>query len=109
LTFWSGQRHTNLKEEILKTSEVQLLAVKRTKFKILPYPADVAELADALGSGSSGGDTVGVRLPSSASYEKAISHEIGLIFLFYGVNAARGLFPGGYFLPALGKVHVNAF
>ena len=30
--------------------------------------AGVAELADALDSGSSGGNTVGVQLPSSAGY-----------------------------------------
>ncbi len=50
-------------------------------------PADVAELADALGSGSSGGDTVGVRLPSSASTEKISS--LGADFLRSGERILR--------------------
>ena len=43
----------------------------------------MAELADALGSGPSGGNTVGVRVPSSASPEKKTSAPYGgLMFLF---------------------------
>ena len=42
--------------------------------------ADVAELADALASGASGGNFVGVQVPSSAPFKR---HGFAVSFYFY--------------------------
>ena len=61
--------------------------------------ADVAELADALDSGSSGSDTVGVQVPSSAPKRVFLRHVGTLAFLFSAgsaKNAAKGCIRHGY-------------
>ena len=45
--------------------------------------ADVAELADALDSGSSGSDTVGVQVPSSAPKSRMLSTDFALSGRFF--------------------------
>ena len=54
--------------------EFELVAAKVDKYRKMDTIqfaiAEVAELADALGSGSSPGNRVGVRLPSSAPIQK---------------------------------------
>ena len=50
--------------------------------------ADVAELADALDSGSSGSDTVGVQVPSSAPVETPVNSTVYrgfAIYSYYGI------------------------
>ena len=48
------------------TCAIIILVLARTTVSQVIIRADVAELADALDSGSSGSNTVGVRVPSSA-------------------------------------------
>ena len=45
--------------------------------------ADVAELADALDSGSSGSDTVGVQVPSSAPAKNPVKFRLCGVFAIY--------------------------
>ena len=45
--------------------------------------ADVAELADALDSGSSGSDTVGVQVPSSAPVKNPVKFRLCGVFAIY--------------------------
>ena len=49
--------------------------------------ADVAELADALDSGSSGSDTVGVQVPSSAPKSRMLLHSGFFCFALHGFCA----------------------
>ncbi len=43
---------------------------------LIVFPAEVVELADTLGSGSSGGNSVGVRIPPSAPIKQVIGNQV---------------------------------
>ncbi len=82
----------NLKKKIKKTSKkvltfkttcaIIILVLARTTVSQVIIRADVAELADALDSGSSGSNTVGVRVPSSARTKPSIKCSV-FCFLYH--------------------------
>ncbi len=63
--------------------------------------ADVAELADALDSGSSGSDTVGVQVPSSAPKSRMRKHSGFFLFVSQSPGRSTGAFSFvcGWFYP----------
>ena len=62
---------------------------------ITHVPADVAELADALASGASGGNFVGVQVPSSAPQKKTDTLWVSVFFCGYRENSLDLRRPSG--------------
>ena len=69
----------NFKKNIIVWIEKKL--VKRGKFQYTASIAEVVELVDTLGSGSSAGNGVGVRISPSAPYKEKIGPFLGLFYV----------------------------
>ena len=70
------------KEKKLLTSSLAYAKIRYVLTRERQY-ADVAELADALDSGSSGSDTVGVQVPSSAPTKDPVKFRLCGVFAIH--------------------------